>query len=100
VEHFVEHPWQLSDTERSFGHVEIRTSKDGEALARWPMFYKRNKKATFSEIQYTVYMPDQEKMIITESYRLEEYHLPLEKKISIFRPDGTLRRETVYTRIP
>ncbi len=99
VQSFVRHPAILSPNESSFGHIEIRTAKEGEVVERWPLFFWAEQSAVLKWLTFIAYMPKNEKLVIREAFREDQYHLPIEKEISYYKGDGTLRSKTLYKRI-
>lgn len=88
---FINHPSTLLAGESSFGHIEMRKSKDDEPFFSWPSFVSVDMVKGLWRATTTVFMSDSKRWVIVRYYKEGGYYFPVLMLEEIF--DGNGERE-------
>lgn len=90
---YVLHPNYAMD--KTFGHVKVQ--RKGAQDIQHPVFVTIEMDNGEYLSTETIMLPHGEKIVTTQRYGAELFDLPLNRKVSRFKPDQTLVSETYYT---
>lgn len=88
---FINHPSTLLVGERSFGHIEMRKSKEDEPFLSWPSFVSVDMVKGLWRATTTVFMSESKRWVIVRYYKEGGYYFPLIMLEEI--SDGNGKRE-------